>query len=217
MDSRNSGNDQNSDNRSSEKRLYMVVTPDVLSRFIRLLSQGFLVDARADWSINDLLAQNLGVDEEYIDRRIQTIFFNGRAVDDIKSARISAASSLALSAAMPGMVGSTFRKAGVFAGMRSQISHDSGSLKHDDGNIRITIKLFNLVAKELGPGFLQQGVWMKGKPLQDFISENVDQLTKGCISAKINGQDIESTEISNIDFTSMMVQLQVETEPKSVK
>jgi hypothetical protein len=49
MDSRNSGNGQNSDNRSSEKRLYMVVTPDVLSRFIRLLSQGFLVDARSDW------------------------------------------------------------------------------------------------------------------------------------------------------------------------
>jgi hypothetical protein len=211
MDSRNSGNGQNSDNRSSEKRLYMVVTPDVLSRFIRLLSQGFLVDARSDWSINDLLAQDLGVDEEYIDRRIQTIFLCGRAVDDIKSARILPGSSLALSAAMPGMVGSTFRKAGVFAGMRSQISHDSGSLKHHDGNIRITIKLFNLVAKELGPGFLQRGVWLKGKPLQDFISENFDFLKQGFTSVELDDQKIEPSQLLKTGFTNKFVFLQLKT------
>ena len=211
MESRKSGKGQYPDNRSSEKRLFMVVTLDVLSRFTRLLAQGFLVDARADRSINDLLAQDLGVDEQYIDRRIQTIFLNGRAVDDIKSARISPGSSLALSAAMPGMVGSTFRKAGPLAGMRSQISHSSGALKHHDGNIRVTIKLFNLVAKELGPGFFQRGVWLKGKQLKDFISENFDYLKKECKALKLDEQAIDIGQLSNTDFTHNLVFLKIIT------
>ena len=211
MESRKSGKGQYSDNRSSERRLYMVVTPDVLVRFIRLLSQGFLVDARADCSINDLLGQDLGVDEEYIDRRIQTIFLNGRAVDDIKSARISPESSLALSAAMPGMVGSTFRKAGVFAGMRSQISHDSGTSVDHDGKIKVTIKLFNLVAKELGPGFLQRGVRLKGKPLQDFISENFDFLKQGFRSVELDDQSIEPSQLLKTELTNKFVFLKLQT------
>jgi len=211
MESRKSGKGQYSDNRSSERRLYMVVTPDVLARFIRLLSQGFLVDARADCSINDLLGQDLGVDEEYIDRRIQTIFLNGRAVDDIKSARISPESSLALSAAMPGMVGSTFRKAGVFAGMRSQISHDSGTSVDHDGKIKVTIKLFNLVAKELGPGFLQRGVRLKGKPLQDFISENFDFLKQGFRSVELDDQSIEPSQLLKTELTNKFVFLKLQT------
>jgi hypothetical protein len=209
MESRKLGKAQYSDNRSSEMRLYMVVTPDILTRFIRLLSQGFLVDARADCTINDLLGQDLGIDAEYIDRRIQTIFLNGKAVDDTKSARISPGSSLALSAAMPGMVGSTFRKAGVFAGMRSQISHDSGASMHHDGNIRITIKLFNLVAKELGPGFFQKGVWLKGKHLHDFISQNFDYLRQGCKSLKLDEQTIDINQLSDTDFTNRSVFLKI--------
>ena len=95
--------------------------------------------------------------------------------------------------------------------MRSQISYDKTPSSAPKGTGKIRLKLFNLVVKELGPTFLKQGVWVKRKQLQDFISENADQLTKGCISAKIDGQDIESTEVSNIDFISMMVQLQVTT------
>ncbi len=73
------------------------------------------------------------------------------------------------------------------------------------------------MVRELGPAFLQRGVLLKGKQLQDFISENVDPLTNGCISAKLDGQDIELTELSQPKFTSMTIQLQVETDPKSVK
>ncbi|MGD8761249.1 MAG: hypothetical protein PVG87_02970, partial [Desulfobacteraceae bacterium] len=108
-------------------------------------------------------------------------------------------------------VGSTFRKAGVFAGMRSQISHDSGTSMHHDGNIRITIKLFNLVAKELGPDLFQQGIWLKGKPLQDFISENLDYLKHECKSLKLNEQIIDINQLSNTDFTNISVFLKIMT------
>ena len=100
---------------------------------------------------------------------------------------------------------------GFFSGLRSQISYNETLSSAPKGNGKIRLKLFNLVVKELGPTFLERGVWIDPKQLQDFISENADQLTKGCLSAKIDGQDIESTEVANIDFSSMMVQLQVTT------
>ncbi len=204
---------QHSGKGSSEGQLHMVVTPDGLSRFIRLLSLGFLVNVKAGRSIQDLLSQDLGIEEEYIDKRIQTIFLNGKAVDDINSARISAGSSLALSAAMPGMVGSTFRKGGVFAGMRSQISYDSDPAEHHDGDVRVNLKLFNLVAKELGPDFLQRGVWLNGKHLHDFISENFDNLKQGCTSLIFDNEPIELNTLLKIDFSNKIVFLQLKKLP----
>ena len=192
-------------------QLCLVVRDDLVPIFLRLLSQGVVEFIQAGSSIKELLCGQLSIQEEYLDERIKTIFLNSKAVDDIESTIVENESTLALSGPMPGLAGATFRRGGFFSGMRSQISYDktlSGAPK-ETGKIRL--KLFNLVVKELGPAFLERGVWIDPKQLQDFISENADQLTKGCLSAKIDGQDIESTEVANIDFSSMMVQLQVTT------
>jgi hypothetical protein len=110
---------------------------------------------------------------------------------------------------MPGLAGATFRRGGFFSGMRSQISYDKSLSAAPKNAGKICLKLFNLVVKELGPTFLERGVWLKRKQIQDFILENADQLTNGCISAKLDGQDIESKELSNIDFTDKPVFLQI--------
>ncbi len=192
-------------------QLCLVVSDDLVPLFLRLLSQGVVEFIQAGSSIKELLCGQLGIQEEYLDERIKTIFLNSKAVDDVESSIVESDSTLALSGPMPGLAGATFRRGGFFSGMRSQISYDKALSSAPKGTGKIRLKLFNLVVKELGPTFLERGVWIKQKQLQDFISENVDQLTKRCISAKIDGQDIESTEISNIDFTSKMVQLQVTT------
>ena len=191
--------------------LCLIVSNDLIPLFLRLLSQGVIIFIQTGSSLKDLLCGQLSIQEEYLDERIKTIFLNSKAVDDVNSAIVESDSTLALSGPMPGLAGATFRRGGFFSGMRSQISYDKSLSSAPKGTGKIRLKLFNLVVKELGPTFLERGVWIKQKQLQDFISENVDQLTRGCISAKIDGQDIESTEISNIDFTSMMVQLQVTT------
>ena len=192
-------------------QLCLVVRDDLVPLFLRLLSQGVVEFIQAGSSIKELLCGQLNIQEEYLDGRIKTIFLNSKAVDDVESSIVENESTLALSGPMPGLAGATFRRGGFFSGLRSQISNDKtlSSAPKETGKIRL--KLFNLVVKELGPNFLERGVWIKQEQLQDFISGNVDQLTKGCISAKIDGQDIESTEISNIDFTSKMVQLKVTT------
>ena len=59
------------------------------------------------------------------------------------------------------------------------------------------------------------GLRLEGKQVQDFISENVDQLTNGCISANLDGQDIDLNKLAQISFKSNWVQLQVEADQKS--
>ena len=164
-----------------------------------------------------MLSQEFDIAEAYIDDRIQTIFLNGKAVDDSNSAMITEGASLALSAAMPGMVGSTFRKKGIFAGMRSQISHATGPSQQSNEQIEVKLKLFNLIAKELGQGFLERGVWLKGKQIQEFLVENLEYLNQECQSVTFDGQEIELSKLSQIQFTSNRVMLSVETGQESAK
>jgi hypothetical protein len=192
-------------------QLSIVVRDDQVALFFKLLSQGMAVPVQTGSNIRELLCGQLGIREDYLDERIQTIFLNSKAVDDIDATIVEDGSTLALSGPMPGLAGATFRRGGFFSGMRSNISYDKSVSNVQKSSGKIYLKLFNVVVKELGPSFLQRGVWLKGKQLQDFISENSDQLTNGCISAKLDEQDVELTELSQANFTSMMVQLQVET------
>jgi hypothetical protein len=198
-------------NQPSATQLCLVVRDDLVPLFLGLLSQGVIIFIQAGCSLKELLCGQLSIQEEYLDARIKTIFINSKAVDDVHSTIVENESTLALSGPMPGLAGATFRRGGFFSGMRSQISYDktpSGASKRTG---KIHLKLFNLVVKELGPGFLERGVWLKREQLENFISENVDQLKSGFISAIFNGQDIESTALSNIDFTSELVRVQVES------
>ncbi len=140
--------------------------------FTQIFLNGFNIQIRSGISIKEVLFEVLGLDDHYIEHRIQTIFLNGKTVDDINTSRIQNDSTLALSAAMPGLVGATFRRSGRYASMRKQISHKrvkSSALSENDTTY-ITIKLFNLIAKEIGPICLSKGVVIKGRDLRDMIS-----------------------------------------------
>ena len=190
-------------------QLRIIIHADQVPRFFGLLSQGFVVTVQAECSVKDLLCRQLGIQEEYLNERIQTIFLNGKAVDDVDSSIVQNESTLALSGPMPGLVGAILRRGGFYAVMRSQISQANiSSATHPDQG-KVNLKLFNLVAKELGPGFLQQGVWLKGKPLQDFICENLDYLKQVAISLTLNEQTIDIKQLSNADFTNKSVFLQI--------
>lgn len=193
----------------SGPRVCMTLSSRLLPRFFGLLSAGFTVIVKAGCSINELLGREFDIPEAYIDDRIQTIFLNGKAVDDSKSAMILDGATLALSAAMPGMVGSTFRKGGTFAGMRSQISHEANQSKLYDRQIEVKLKLFNLIAKEIGQNFLERGVWLEGKQVQDFLSGNFDILNQECKSITLDDQDINLSKLAVQDLTDKSVFLKV--------
>lgn len=199
-------------NTLSKPHLNLITTAESVPRFFCLLSTGFSVIATAGCSINDLLSQELGIAEAYINDRIQTIFLNGKAVDDSKSATLQEGAALALSAAMPGMVGSTFRKGGVFAGMRSQISHMADPAAHQDQRIKVKLKLFNLIAKELGSRFLQKGIILEGGIFQNFMLRNAQDLEAVCISIRLNDEKTDFAGLLELDWENKQIFLQVKTE-----
>jgi hypothetical protein len=179
-------------------RLTLTVTPGGISRFLPLLGQGFTVKRPAGASVEDFLCRACGIAPDYLRDRVQTVFLNGKAIDDLAAAVVSDGSTIALSAAMPGLAGAVLRKGGAYAAMHRQISHDSPSGPRAGGPVSVSIKLFNLVARELGPGFLEQGVLIRGADLQDFFRRQDRGFGKIGRSADIDGRPIDFETVPDI-------------------
>jgi hypothetical protein len=191
--------------------LYLNVNSNLIPIFFQLLSHGFNVNVQVGGSVKDLLCNQLGLSQDYLSKRIKTIFLNAKVVDDLDLAIVVNGSTLALSGAMPGLVGAILRSGGFFASMRSQISHKKAPSTSSKDNGFITLKLLNLVVKELGPGFLQQGIIIDGKNLQDFLYHFNSELEAGCTSGKLNATTVEIRQIVEFDWTTGPVLLQVES------
>lgn len=130
-----------------------------------LFGRGVKLAVKTGVSIRKLLCGQLGIGEAYLENRVQTIFLNGRPVDDVDAAVVSDGDVLSLSAAMPGLVGATLRRGGHLAAMRQSISYKRHQKTAGAPSGTVTVKLFNLVAKELGPAFLARGLLVSGKDL----------------------------------------------------
>ena len=171
--------------------LTMKRSNELVERFFSLLRPGFTVRARLGCSIRELLCSQFGLDPEYLKSRITTIFLNHKAIDDPETSRVGPGATLALSAAMPGLVGATMRCGGYYAAMRSSISHheSAGDLEANSGEIRI--KLFNLLMPELSPGFLHEGVILSSRDLVEFLAGQTADFWEGCSKALLDGKAVD--------------------------
>jgi hypothetical protein len=194
---------------NSITKISLTVKPDRISLFSSLLGQGFTLKIRTGISIRDLLCRQIGVSDDYLDQRIQTIFLNGKVVDNIDTAVIRQGSTLALSAAMPGLAGAVLRRGGAYAAMRSQISHKNNIVDDSAENGTVMLKLFNLVALELGPLFLNQGIWIDGKNLENFFQRVPDFFWDGCLTAEIDGTSQDVRKISLMEWKQKQVFLKL--------
>ena len=177
--------------------------------FYQLLSQGFVIHAQVGCTMKELLCGQLGIKEDYLEERIQTIFLDNKTVDDVNSAVIREGSTLALSAAMPGVLGATLRKGGWYAPMRRQISQDKDmpSDLHKKGEV--TIKLFNLIVRELGPLFLERGIRVKGEDFFDIVARNENIFMTGCKKITKDDNDIDSEKLMKVEWKDKQVFLQI--------
>jgi len=184
----------------------------LISSFLKLIEQGFKLKVKTGLTIRELLCGQFGVSGEYFDNRIQTIFLNGKAVDNVDAAGIEDNSRIALSAAMPGLVGATFRKGGRYAPLRGTISYSKEKKSIVRGEGKITLKLFNMIAKELGPVFLRKGVIIDGNAFQNFVSDNLEDLKAACSSIHLNNAKISVTRLKELKWADREVFLQVISE-----
>src|SRR5512145_850368 len=143
---------------SSHTTLQVSCDPDRLAAFHPLLQSGVVVRCRVGCTLGDLLDRQWGISPEYVAQRVTTVFLNSRAIDNVTTAMVTAGATIALSGAMPGLVGATMRRGGYYAAMRGAMTHQepAGEIVPELATVRV--KLFNLLLGELGPGFLQRGI-----------------------------------------------------------
>lgn len=191
-------------------RLSLVMIAQQVPLFFQLLGHGFNVSIQTGCSVKELLCNQLGIHEDYLAQRIQSIFLNGKVVDDVTTAVVQENAVIALSGAMPGLVGAILRGGESYAPMRSQISHqkNSTSTRVQEGK-KITLKLWNLVVKELGPVFLQRGILIQRNELQRFFKLHEDALKTGCQEAVIMGTSVAVEQLTGQIVKSDPVFLQV--------
>jgi hypothetical protein len=198
-------------NADRSNRVRLTVKAHVVPFFFPILQKGFTQKIKVGCSVMSLLSDQFGLSAEYIENRIQTVFLNGKPIDDMGTAIVRDGSSLALSSALPGVLGATLRKGGYYSRMRSQITHveDAESPERRDG--QIIVKLFNLTIRELGPMFLARGIWIDADILKDLFRGQSHDLGDGCVEAMADGKSIDVLKIPSLDFTDPLVHLQIQT------
>lgn len=140
------------------------------------------------FSIRQIIVDQLGIPEDYLEKRVQTLFLNGKPVDDVDAGKVSDGSILALSAAMPGLAGATLRKGGKYAAFRQRISFGGDSPVPVPRNGWMNLKLFNQVAEEQGPTVLTKGIGISGGDVLDVIRKSQDQsLLREILKVEVNG------------------------------
>ena len=192
--------------------LSLMVKDKMVPIFFQLLGHGFSMNIQTGCSVKELLCRQFGIPEDYLDERIKTIFLNAKVVDDVSSTTVNEGSTLALSGAMPGLVGAILRSGGYYASMRSQISYDQNKPSSLPRAGKIALKLLNLVVKELGPAFLKQGIWFNGKKLQEFIKHHQEELKAGSVTNELDGEPVEINNLLGLDWDDKTVFLQVRSE-----
>ena len=86
-------------------KLSLTIKSELLICFFPLLRQGVILRGNMGCGIEAFISEQLELPADYVKNRIQTVFLNGKAVDDVSSTMVRPDSTLTLSAAMPGLAG----------------------------------------------------------------------------------------------------------------
>ncbi len=177
-----------------------------------ILAKGFSVQTRVGGSLSDLLCNQLGIDPDYLKHRVQTLFLNSSPVDDVEKTVVADGDVVALSAAMPGLVGATMRKGGFYAKLRQQISYrEDGTGRVESAIGTVTIRLFNVIARELGPSFLDRGVMVEYKALREFLKLAAPAFGSTENGLTMDGKEISMPALLENDRPAQMVRLTIRT------
>jgi hypothetical protein len=169
---------------------------DETEPFTLLFQSGVSIKCITDVSIEQLLIDQLGIQRDYLEKRLSTVFLDSSPVDDIGEALIGSGIILALSSSMPGLAGATLRRKGMLSSMRRSITYHSGNERPEKANEGfVTIKLFNVLAKEIDPVLIKHGILVEAVRLAGWVRLSPYRARLGSIMSKsIAGDPIEVLE-----------------------
>ena len=175
--------------------LRFVMDGSQLPAFYQILQAGFMVKALVGCSTMSFLTQQLKISPEYITERIQSLFLEGKPVDDVASAMIHDGSHLSLSAALPGLVGATMRRGGIYRALRSSITYNESDSHCEITEGCVHLKLFNLLMKELGPDLFAKGIYLNSSHLSEFLSGQPSGFWRGCKEILLNEEPVKREQL----------------------
>jgi hypothetical protein len=196
---------------SSPGQISLTVEARLMPAFSQLLQNGFWIKGNVGCSVKSFLCEQFGLSPEYLEKRIQTIFLDGDAVDDVERATVEDGATLSLSAAMPGLAGAVLRKGGYYAAMRDQISCKGETTSASMQAGRVLVKLFNMPLQELGPIFLRHGIWVESDKFKDVLKARADDFQRGCGDVLADGRQFEFKQFLEMDWGMGDIFLQVKT------
>lgn len=190
-------------------QLALLVDAHLVPLFFQLLGHGFRVNVQTGHSVKEILCNQLGIHADYLAQRIKTIFLDAKVVDDVDSALVQKDATMALSGAMPGLVGAVLRSGGFYAPMRRQISHKKDLSATDPEAGQIILKLWNLVVKELGPAFLERGIEIQGAEMRWFMERHWKEIQNGCKGIELDGKQATIDQLMDLTYDADLVFLKV--------
>jgi hypothetical protein len=163
--------------------------------FFPLLRQGVRVLVREGQTVKGFLRDELGLNPDTIASRVQTVFLNGHPVDDMAGTWLEEGAVLSLSAAMPGLLGACMRVDSPYATMRDSITQGRSApaaVQEGASTLGFTLKLFNFMAREIGPCVLQRGVVVDSERVLALLGDAGEEgLWEGGAGLAIDGALID--------------------------
>jgi hypothetical protein len=191
------------------RHIQLEVVADSIPVFFGLLRSGFSAEITVGCSLEHMLCKQMNIAPDYLRNRVQTVFLNNSPVDDLASAVVSDGAVISLSAAMPGLNGAIMRRGGPLSEMRRSITHSPDGVCNQLSPGRITLKLFNLIAKELSSQFLTRGIVVSSKELDELFTQQTRNFWQGVKSAEIDGSPCQVDQFLFNEWSEQEVLFQV--------
>lgn len=138
-----------------------------------LLVGGVTIKCRVGIPIKELLEEEFGLDEETVERGIETLFLNGKPVDDLAATIMPDGGRLALAAGLPGIAGLAMKRGSAVRGLRPGLTiTEKQTATPAEG--QITMALFSLLLPALSGHFLKRGVWIKVEQALDKLKKSLE-------------------------------------------
>lgn len=178
----------------SIQNLSLKLKPGRESRLLPIFQQGVYLKTRAGLPLSEVL-EEAGFSLKYLEEKVQTVFLDGSAIDDLDCAIVEGGSVVALSGAMPGLAGAILRKGSPISTLRSRTSPRMAPHRIEDTMHVFRLKLFNTIANEMGPELLHRGIFVKRSELEDFLSNRHELLEESLLETELDGVPISPAEL----------------------
>ena len=188
--------------------LHLVIREPMPTALLRPFQKGARIEVEVGGDLLSLLTDELCLTEAGI-AKIQTIFYQSKPVDDISTCTVQDGGVLALSAALPGLVGAVLRRGGFWSAMRDSITHQDEEAEHTTSRGIITVKLFNFMLAEVGPLLLERGIRMDMVDPAALLTEPT--IRQQLVQASLADRNVSVDELGRLLAGEQAVLLRVDT------